>query len=602
MTARPPPRVATSALLSLLLIACTDATASAPTSSLATTIIITTTTTTITITTTNRPAPPASTSTVTTSAPTTAPAPLDPYAQPGWLARENQLPGTDEWHIADDPAHAARYTPTDWIEGFADATSTQYGQTLTLFVNTPADTFTVTAFRMGWYGGTQARKIWQSTATAGVLQFPAGYDPVTGMAEALWAPTLTFEVTSDWPPGAYLLKLDSSGGGAHYVPLTVRHDAAVGDLLFMNAVTTWQAYNPWGGCTLYECFAPRRQSRATTVSFDRPYAHSYGQGAADFPTHELPLISFIEEQGFDTAYITNIDLHREPTLAAARRALISPGHDEYYSSSMRGALVDALAAGSNIAIFGANAVYRSIRLEPGADGAGERREVNFRKTDPQSIDKPELATVNWSQTPLRKPEAEIVGIQYGCARVRASMRLTNTGNWIYSGTGAREGQLLRNLVGVEFDELAPPSLTPAGLEVVAATRLDCRGLTYQQVAAYHTTTSNAGVFAAGTIDWNCGLDGSCARIPRSEIVRGITLNVLRAFAAGPAGLEHPSRGNASNYRTPMHQPVLPPPTTPSTTIPPWTFPTAPPATAPSATAPLVTAPPATDPPTTATTP
>ncbi len=527
--------------------------------------VVRSTTTTITTT---------STTTTTTISPTTVEAsPGDPYAQPGWVAEENRRPGSTDWRIINDPADPVRDTPGAWVEGYADTTSATIGQTVTMFVDTPAATFTVKAFRMGWYDGLQARLVWQSEPTAGSRQPAASFVADTGMAEAPWTPSLTVDITEQWPPGAYLLKLESSGGGGHYVPLTIRHDAAAGDLLFMSAVTTWQAYNPWGDCTLYECFEPRRKFRAEVVSFDRPYAHSYAQGAADFPTHELPLLSFIEQQGFDVAYITNIDLHREPSLAGSRRALVSTGHDEYYSWPMRAGLVGALDAGRNIAFFGANAVYRNIRLEPGATGAPDRREVNYRVRDSGAGGDPQQVTVNWRESPLRKPEAEIVGIQYGCAEVRANMRLVNTSSWLYEGTGAKEGERLKNLVGVEFDELAPSSQTPPGVELLAVTPLTCRELTYQQVTAYHTRASGAGVFAAGTIDWSCGLDGTCPGIQRFEIVRGVTLNVLRVFMAGPAGETQPSRGNVSRYRTRMHEPVNGPvvvATTSTTDVPPTT--------------------------------
>ncbi len=532
---------------------------------------------------------PASTTTTPDTAPGTVPGPVDTYAQPGWVAAENRREGTDDWRIVGDPVDPIRDTPLAWIEGYADTTSAQPGQTVTLFVDTPAANFHVGAFRMGWYGGAQGRLVWQSPATPGGRQPETVFDSSTGTAEARWAPSLSFTVTDEWPPGAYLLKLVSDGGGAHYVPLTIRRDSAAGDLVFMSAVTTWQAYNPWGGCTLYECFEPRTKFRATVVSFDRPYAHSYAQGAADFPSHELPLISFIEQQGLDVAYITNIDLHREPALGASRAGLVSPGHDEYYSWPMREALVGALDHGTNIAFFGANAVYRNIRLEPAGSGVADRRMANYRKNDPGSQDDRRLVTVNWRERPLQLPESEIVGIQYGCAEVRADMRLVNTSSWIYGGTGARDGERLNNLVGVEFDELALRSQTPPGLEVLAASMLECRNLTYQQVTAYHTVASGAGVFAAGTIDWNCGLDGSCPGVPRFDIVRGVTANVLNAFAAGPAGFVHPSADNARRYRVPVHEPTDPPvvPPTTSTTS---TAPAGPPDTEPPPTEPAGTAP------------
>ncbi len=531
---------------------------------------------------------------------TTAADPADPYAVAGWTAAENARPGDPGWRITGSTTDHVADNPQGWIEGFAGAVTARHGDSVPLYVDTPAATFTVRAYRMGFYGGAMGRLIWQSDPVAGARQAMATFDGRTHMAEAPWQVSTEVPVTAEWPPGAYLLRLDSDAGGAHYVPLTVRHDAAAADLLFMNAVTTWQAYNPWGGCTLYECFEPRSGARADVVSFDRPYAHSYGFGAADFLTHELPLLAFAEEQGYDVAYVTNIDLHADPAVATQRPMLLSPGHDEYYSAPMRAGLEAALDGGTNIAFFGANAVYRNIRLEPGADGAPYRREVNYRVSDPGAGGDPELQTVNWRESPLRRNEAEIVGLQYGCAEVRRSMRLVNTGSWLFDGADVSDGALVRNLVGVEFDEMAAASVTPADLEVIAATSLECRELTYQQVSAYHTRPSGAGVFAAGTINWGCALFAAqCDGIDRAEVIRVVTANVLRVFTAGPAGLTHPGSGNYRSYRAAVHEPVDPPRrggggggTTTTTTTPS----TDPPPTDPPPTDPPPTDPPVTDPP------
>ncbi len=58
-------------------------------------------------------------------------------------------------------------------------------------------------------------------------------------------------VDEDWPVGSYLLKLVASTGQQRWVPLTVRDDASTATYVIENAVTTWQAYNRWGGCSLY---------------------------------------------------------------------------------------------------------------------------------------------------------------------------------------------------------------------------------------------------------------------------------------------------------------------------------------------------------------
>lgn len=494
-----------------------------------------------------------------TSAPTTTVAP-DPYTAPGWLAAENALPGTDAWRITKDVPGAKPVTAEGSIEGYADRTSAQPGDVVTLFVATSAPTWHVEAYRMGWYGGMQGRLIWTSSETASTWQLDMSTDSTTKMSRALWAPSLTFTIDNTWPTGSYLLKLVSSTSEAHYVPLTVRRDSTNASLVVVSAVTTWQAYNPWGGCTLYQCFVGNPRSRATVVSFDRPYAASYNWGSADFLTHELPLISLIEELGIDTAYVTDIDLHSSaldgdgstnPVLVN-RTALLTTAHDEYYSTPMRASLERARDAGINLAFFGANAVYRHIRLEPNNEGLPFRQLVNYRTADddPMTSQDPLQSTVQWRNDPLNKPESALIGIQYFAAGVKTAMKLVNTDNWVFAGVDLSSGTSLKNLVTIEADGLGHSNQEPDNLEVLASSPVKYKNARYNHAMTYYSADSGAGIFATGTIGWIHALDTTTwGNETVSEVVRGITMNVLQAFATGPAGIAHPSVSNASRYRT-----------------------------------------------------
>jgi len=494
-----------------------------------------------------------------TVAPTTTVAP-DPYASSGWLAAENAMPGTDAWRITKKVPGAKPVTAEGSIEGYADTTSAQPGDVVTLFVATTAPTWHVEAYRMGWYGGMQGRLIWSSDETPSTWQLDMSTDRATKMSRALWAPSLTFTIDGAWPTGSYLLKLVSSTSEAHYVPLTVRRDSTTASLVLVSAVTTWQAYNPWGGCTLYQCFIGNLRDRATVVSFDRPYAASYNWGSADFLTHELPLISLIEELGIDTAYVTDIDLHlsaldgdgsTNPVLVN-RTALLTTAHDEYYSTPMRVSLERARDAGINLAFFGANAVYRHIRLEPNAETQPFRQLVNYRTADddPMTAQDPLQSTVQWRNAPLNKPESELIGVQYFAAGVTASMRLVNTDNWVFAGVDLLTGRTLRKLVTIEADGLGPPGVEPENLEVLANSPVVYKKSRYNHAMTYYSAESGAGVFATGTIGWINALDVTAWDDEKvSTVVRGITTNVLQAFSTGPAGVAHPSVSNASRYRT-----------------------------------------------------
>ena len=502
---------------------------------------------------------PPSTVAPSTVPPSTVP-PSTAVTRTGWVARENALPGTDSWRITATTPPARRLREQGAIEGYADRTSASPGDTVTLFVATGAETWWAEVYRMGWYGGKQARLIWRSDPRPASWQWTMSSDPESRMVRARWTPRLAFTVGDDWPSGAYLVKLSTSTGTASYVPLTIRRDDASANLLFVGAVTTWQAYNPWGGRSLYKDFETGRESdRSMVVSFDRPYALAYQWGAADFLTHELPLLSLIEEMGLDVAYATSIDLHTaglDPVstdaLLRGRTAVLSPGHDEYYSRGMRRTLEQARRRGINLAFFGANAVYRHVRLEPSDEGAPFRQMANYRVSsrDPLAEENPALATVQWRNPPLRNPENALVGVQYFAAGVDEPMVIVDPAAWCFAGVDLGGSRYLGDLVTVEADGLGPKYSEPASLQVLASSPVAYRGATYRHAMTYYTTSRGAGVFETGTIGWVLALDAERWGDRRvTSVVRGVTANVLRAFATGPAGLTHPSVPNASRYRT-----------------------------------------------------
>src|SRR6266536_2534956 len=343
----------------------------------------------------------------------------------GWVAAENQRTGTTAWRIRElGPPHA--------IEGYADL--------------------------------------------AGRRQAGPVTDPITNMTEARWQPSLRVRVGPRWPPGAYLLKLVASSGAERYVPLTVTDASSGAALVLMNAVTTWQAYNDWGGRNLY--WGPGGPvdyaHRSRVASFDRPYRA--GMGAADFLGNELPLISLAEREGLDVTYWTDADLDRHPERPVRHRGLVSLGHDEYWSTAMRRGAERARDHGVNLAFLGANAVFRHIRLEPSRLGP-DRHEVNYKfpaRADPvYSTDRSEVTT-NWREPPLDRPERALLGQQYECNPARADGVVVEPGSWLLAGTGLRAGSALPDLVGPEYDRVVAGAAAPRGVELLLHSPLRCR--------------------------------------------------------------------------------------------------------------------------------
>src|SRR4051794_32702806 len=262
-----------------------------------------------------------------------------------------------DWRV---PTHQ----PASGITGFADRTDVLPGGVVHFFVSTSAASYTVTAYRIGWYDGKGAGRTWRSQPHTGVEQPAAVISPETHTVVAPWKKSFTVG-TAGWPEGVYLFVLAASDGSTHYVPLVLRSRTIAGKVVLLDAPATWQAYNAWGGYSLYHGPLHDARQRAKVVSFDRPYD---GNGADLFLSFERPVISFAEQLGLPLAYVTSEDVATEPGLLDRARAVISMGHDEYWTSSMRDAMLAARDSGTNIAFLGANAAFRHIRFEDGPGG------------------------------------------------------------------------------------------------------------------------------------------------------------------------------------------------------------------------------------------
>ncbi len=457
-------------------------------------------------------------------------------------AAENARPGA-RWELA-------RPGGPGQLEGWLDRVSVAPGDGLHLYVNSSDRSWTVTAFRIGWYGGLGGRRLWTSAPQPGVRQpAPRTTGPGT-VSAARWRPSLTI-ATKDWPPGDYLLRLDGASGRSSYVPVTLRGPTAAGRLVVVNAVTTWQAYNHWGGYSLYAGPDGAWAHRARGVSFDRPY--DFGNGAADFVGNESPLVQLAERLGLPLDYVTDVDLQQQPHLLDGALGVVSLGHDEYWSPVMRARLTAARDAGVSIAFLGANAVYRRVRLQPSPVGP-DRIEVNYKSAseDPVTRTDPRVNTGNWPDAPAADPESTLTGESYRCNPVRADLVFTGADGWLLDGTGVRAGTRLPGQVGSEYDGLGPGSGTghPTPIDVLARSPLTCRGKRDVSNVTWYTTRAGAGVFDAGTSSWVCALNDGCAPGHGGQnsrkVVTGITTNLLRAFAAGSAGRAHPATGTPSH--------------------------------------------------------
>ncbi|GAA2850157.1 N,N-dimethylformamidase beta subunit family domain-containing protein [Nonomuraea rubra] len=430
-----------------------------------------------------------------------APAVEPPVDTP--VARQMAEPPPDadvqeSWRIT---RHGAEHE----IEGYADEVSVLPGERFRLRVSTTAPRFSARAFRMG----ANPSKVWESAWVRGTRQAPARLVGGGTVSAAHWKPSLTVDTTG-WPEGAYLVRLDASTGAQRYVPITVRSASTAGRVVLVNAVTTWQAYNLWGGRSLYS--GPGGFGyRSRAVTFDRPYD---GTGARLFLDFEEEALAVAEQSGVPLAYLTNLDL--VPGALDGARAVISLGHDEYWSPGMRRAVTTARDRGTNLAFLGANAVYWRIAMRG--------RQVLCDK---------ERVCELWRES---EPESSLIGQMYDCFPAEGVYRVSRPGHWIFAGT---KGRRFPGMVGVETDRVSRGS--PAGVQVLAESPFSCGGRASVTHSTYYTAPSGAGVFASGTMRWVCALRGRrCGHgvtDSAAAFTRRATLNLLTRFAKGPAGQE-----------------------------------------------------------------
>jgi hypothetical protein len=458
------------------------------------------------------------------------------------VVAENSLPGDKHWYITHQGA-------PDAIMGYAGQASVLPGHHIDLYVSTTSREFTVKAFRMGWYRGDEARKVWESKAVRGHRQRPAERIEETNTVHTRWGRSLRID-TDGWPAGAYLLRLDAHSG-QRYVPIMVRSESTAGKVVLKSGVSTWQAYNRWGEYDLYLGADGTYDDRALVVSLDRPYDNS---GAYLFEVYERKLVTLAERLGIPLAYLTSIDIARDGHLLDGASALISPGHDEYWTPQERWHVTAHRDRGCNIAFLGANAMFRRIRLEPGH--LGKDRLVVCYKTDymqdPLYGKDNALVTNDFREPPDPDPESSVTGVIYESFPTVADYVVTRHDAWMFKGTHVHEGRGFRALVGIEYDRVNPEFPLERPMEIVSQSPLTCNGVNSYSNSAYYTHKGGAGVFSVGTMRWvesfgpplyHWGITKECG-----HFTKRVTANVLRAFADGPAAHKHPAHDNIDEMK------------------------------------------------------
>src|SRR5260221_8907972 len=288
------------------------------------------------------------------------------------IACENQLPGTPQsvWDVT---------SPSTTIQGFADTFSVNVGGSINFKINSPATIYAVNIYRMGYYGGAGARMVTSLIPNILVSQSqPAcNTNTVTGLVDCgNWGVSATWNAPATAVSGVYFARIYRTDGtaGANQIPFVVTNNSSHSGIVFMTSDETWQAYNDWGGYSVYTgkstgspwCCSAQNPGRAVQVSYNRPFATRADTpfGQAFFFYAEFPMIQFLEKNVNDISYVSQVDVAQPaaPSMLQQHKVFVNVGHSEYWDAADMANVKAARDAAVSLEFFTGNTMWWKTRL------------------------------------------------------------------------------------------------------------------------------------------------------------------------------------------------------------------------------------------------
>ena len=512
-----------------------------------------------------------------TGAPVSRAAAQAPSSCANPIACENQLPGTPQsaWDVGPSDG--------DTIEGFADPFSVNVGQSINFKIKSPASSYAIDIYRMGYYGGDGARLVDSITPDIATSQGQptCSTSTSTGLVDCgNWGVSATWNVPADAVSGVYFAHIYRTDGTSdeNQIPFVVTDNSSHSGVVFMTSDETWQAYNDWGGFSLYAGSAGDSQGsqldsgRAVQVSYNRPFATRFDTpGGQDFFfATEFPMIQFLEKNGYDVSYVSQIDVAQPgaASMLEQHKVFVNAGHSEYWDPGDRSNVTAARDAGVNLAFFTGNTMWWKTRWAASQlSNEADRTLITYKESidsaqrDPAD---PPTWTGNWRDPRFSppgdggQPENAVTGQLWkvNCCSYADQVPSAYSNLRIWRNTDVanlQPGQTYTmpdETLGYEWDGPADNGFQPAGeidlsktCEDVSQMLVDprsgvgpghaCNSLTLYKAA------SGALVFDAGTVQWAWGLASNHDGDPTSTdpAMEQATVNLLADMGAQPATLD-----------------------------------------------------------------
>ncbi len=406
--------------------------------------------------------------------------------------------------------------------GYSDSMSYVVGTSIDFKISCPATDFYLEAVRIGYYGGDQGKRIFQSSKTSCIDQ--------SKVDSQQWKSNLQIN-TNSFPHGMYLFIIRDSDRYSSYIPIILREKTARAKAVFSVPTMTMQAYNTWTGADSYGG-ADGFDSRLRVIDFRKPFDE--GNGAGKYLRYVHPLIVHIERLELDVSYVADTDLHFDRKLLSNKKAFISAGHDEYWTIQERANVIKARESGLNTIFFGANAGYWNTRLQKSPTSKHLTMEI-YKSLD-EDPDK-ENSTIKFRD--LGKPETELTGLEYKCFPARGSLEVKEPQSFVFNGIQNLNSLDLEGLVGPEVDSLVSTGIDFGKVINLAEARVRCGTKWYAPRYGHMnmiiaTTNGKAGGnFSTGTMGWVTKGLSAPEKSDIGKFTRTVTKNVLERAVLGP---------------------------------------------------------------------
>jgi Domain of unknown function (DUF4082)/Fibronectin type III domain/Bacterial Ig domain len=437
------------------------------------------------------------------------------------------------------------------IEGYATSMSVNVGQTESFKIDTKASSYHLEILRLGYYGGDGARVVASEVKPSATLpqKQPACLtSSATGLIDCgNWGVSASWTVPSNAVSGVYVAELVLGGGKEEsQIPFVVRNDASHSEILLQTSDATWEAYNDWGGNSLYTCTVacppgePEAYKGADAVSYNRPWEGSFEvDGGASYLWYaEYQLLYWLEENGYNVSYTSESEVDHNGALLKNHKLFVSSGHDEYWSEGQRNNVEAAREAGVNLAFFSGNEIFWKTRWGPSTEGASTpyRTLTSYKETHynaPVDPEDPPVWTGSWRDPRFSppanggRPENALTGqfflVNAGTSEITVPSQYSKLRLWKNTAASTlRSGQSLTlapgtGTLGYEWDEDLDNGFRPTGEFDLSSTTVNGlqtftdygSRLAENQTATHHLTLyrapSGALVFGAGTVQWSWGL-------------------------------------------------------------------------------------------------